>query len=349
MIFKYTNLRAKFNGWLDGRRGIPTANQLEPPPYLREIIAVCKEEISRIGQAWLRDDKTLFSDWIVAKQNLEQARSNCPGGSSAIATDSRAISGLTYWSLALVISAGELYLNSKIFQIYGVSRTEALILSSILALVITVVAFFVGHALKARRYKIGVAISLLTIAISFLGMAIIRVWHFQAIKVAELFGITINPITLYIIFFSLNSLFLLAEVIVAFLRAPSEPELEKKQKELERRRLRVEYWERKFHELGSRRRKQWERSREEAFEKMKQLNRLAAAYMASNLRARVKKYGNEIPKCFKEELMDKYLSIELPESIEILSWDQPASQGVLPALVTENLMEVDKRWQRGKN
>lgn len=310
-----------WNGWRDGRRGIPTPEQREPAAYEAELYHFTGECLHNLARRWEERDGKLHTDECSARARLtdttaarrlaaeEQARRMADIAeaerASMAAAERERIPLPLYWLLQAGLGATEVPLNTVVFNLFGESRALTLLMAASLGFLIPICAHLSGSALrsgalghKGRRVDrllfVGQALILLGL---LLGIAYVRATYLHDVA-EEVVGIRLHPAAALATFAFFNTAFCGAGALLAYNHA--DPELRRaaatvhhtramyraSARSLARSIAAEQQAERARNTAEAQRLHEFQRARHEAHEWQCAVQRLVASYRKINLRSR---------------------------------------------------------------
>lgn len=346
---RYSIQKARRQGKLDAKKGRPLLNQTEFPQYIKKLLDVAEEEISRLAQDWEEKDKKLKADFCNAKFEMEEAekarnkaREDFKSIESEFKETRKGLDKLEhvfpekkiYWMVFWFLVLGEFPLNAIVFNLFGEAKMLTYLMAAVICFILPWGAHLTGTFLKQGLFKDKVTTTkfIIDIVIVFgvlVGIAYLRTNFFEASEVQKILNIEMSIFVTSCIFFFINALIFAVAATTSYFAHPRDPvtyrnikwrfteafnNLKKSGASL--RNIEVEYQRavNKLELITS--------LREQSFDK--QINKIPEiknsceihirAYTGINLRYCPK---NEYPKCLKR----KPVFEPLPKSLSILDWD----------------------------
>lgn len=238
----YGPWRARWNGWIDGRRGIP-AKEDGPDTHARyeyELKQRIEADLRRLEQTWLREDERLIREYVAARAELRasEARERNAEEEERRASEEyerqRAQhGGITgawrpgngaYYSVLAAILVGEVPLNRAVFRLLGGPEVETTFLALVLGVVIAFTAHLTGTVWRRASLRenvspveeMGALVLVALFTLSAFGIGYLREAYVAAEASAT--GITINPWAAGGIFALLQCLLFAVATLFAYFR-----------------------------------------------------------------------------------------------------------------------------------
>jgi len=339
----YTYFGAWLNGRIDGKKGIPGAEESHSP-YEKQLTLIADENIRRVAQKWENEDKKLKGDYCSAKReyidalkdlNKEREEQGKASQSYEDALKSKRDSS-TYphfshnASRLFIIAMGlfEFPLTAFIFDILGENRLLTYLFAGALCIALPMASHFLGIFTREQFNKKNSIIAAVNSAL-FVGVIIaiayLREKFFEASEFQKVLGIQMDPTTVTIVFIFIQLFIFGIAATASYLAHDPHPNLRRAKKEFEDARNRLQKETRDVIKAEERVDKaaevliKIEALRVNTFKKYRSIvdeilaiqRRLIEIYRTHNRRCR-----NDYPKSF-----NTYPHIEIPRSLENLDVD----------------------------
>lgn len=343
---RYSQRHAAKVGRVDGSKGIPEQDEKLHSMYEMQLKQVCEENVKRLAQAWQHADSRLLSAYLRAKAEFEaftrrlaEALAQAAGAESSLQAAKDGCGGhmhfphMTYWALILFISLVEVPLNAIVFDLFGESKILTYVMSLGLAVVLPVCAHFLGGFTRLGIFKEGYISSRLVLALlsaslatsTLAGIAYFRMKFFEASGVQKVLGVSLDPGTVSLIFFSMNLIIIVLATVASYVAHDRDAErcrekqkeaakkLSRFQKESERLKKWAHAAELRLDEAYAKRCRLFDRLKHEAEEYKDITQKLISIYREHNLRSR---QNASLPASFTD-----YAPLDMLTEAVALTWD----------------------------
>jgi len=377
----YTERGVRKKGKYDGRSwrwrfGWPLREEKDPvpssdnetSPFERQLIMDAEADLQRLVQTWKEMDKELYNKCVVAAERYKNAKDKFEsakkkkekevgeyegGEDSALKQyidvkkefeeyPKPHLNSFIGFVLIVIMTIGEGFFNLLVFNIFGQSRLETLLMAIATMVAIPVCGYIVGKKLKLKtRKKSDIVLMIISSFIVIIGLgtlAFFREEFLKAVGVEKITGIKMSPFIMGLSFFIINLLIFIAIIAIEYERAFEDPdEYKRKKKALERAKEKLEKEKKEaidaIEEFESAqkeveearealktainlRKNAFDRVKTKALERRKRWVSLILAYRDANLSVRK---GGHRPAI----LMNKFdeNDIKLPSELENLDWE----------------------------
>lgn len=156
----FSNATAKWYGWIDGRKGIPSLEDNTPTPFENRGRNKANQIISKIYGRWQKIDSKLHSKLKQVQNQHDRALGNYEQSKDASGRDPRPKSRGHYVFIA-ILGLVELFINSEVFAHIGLQNYESWVMALVL-LAVPVAGDYIGRLLKEDSWnatRLGLAIA----------------------------------------------------------------------------------------------------------------------------------------------------------------------------------------------
>lgn len=328
---------------------IPPLDQIEPSQYEVNLKEVAEADMQLIAEEWGEVDKKLKPEYCRTRAEYRSAKESFAKESSeaAVAREvfertNEALNSLPPPNMnpgimllfLIIIGLFELPLNSLIFQLFGQGKLETYIMSGVIGLGLPVAAHYMGRSLK-QEYKTRTDNILLIISpfifLCLLGViSFMRSRFFEAEEIVSALGISMSVETSNMVFFVINvAIFFIAMVISyegSYSNQSKYRDLKKRYKDTVKSQRkesaeevaaarRLNRAEQEYNLAKQKRKKTFEKFREEAILTQQQVESLITLYRNANMQSR--KIA-AMPKCFKKPPFEAKIPVIFTDKLE---WD----------------------------
>lgn len=341
----YTIQKAKREGKLDAKKGRPLLNQTEFPQYIKKLLDVAEEEISRLAQDWEEKDKKLKASFCNSKFEVENTKRKLQETKKAYNENKiryeqarnkleqlEHISSKTIcWIVIIILMGMEFPFTSIIFNLFGEARFLTYIMAASVCIAIPLIAHFVGVFLKKgfQKHKYWIVGLFAIILLSLIGISYWRAEYLQISEIQNILHLKLSSSMAIFTFLMASIIIFVVAMLLSHSAHPRDPvtyrnikwrfaeafnNLKKSGASL--RDIEVEYQRavNKLELITSLREQSFDKQIDKIPEIRNRCETHIRAYTKINLRCRLK---NEYPECLKR----KPVFEPLPKSLSILDWD----------------------------
>jgi len=215
------NIRAKFNGWKDGKMDFPL-KYYERSPYIKKISEEGNSAINHINGQWQKADANLKTQWMnrvedkkASENTLNDARKSYENATDEYLCqnteeDSAPIKlsrkfKLYYFLLPLFVTA-DIYLTVIVFRIFGESDFLNLIFGLILGVILATFSHKLGEKLAStgKKYdKIFIASALIMLFTVCIAFGVLRGIYISNTDVKDFSYVLFSVLNLFFLFAAL--------------------------------------------------------------------------------------------------------------------------------------------------
>ena len=324
----------------------PQINEEELTEFEDNLIKKAQENLNRLDQEWVEIDKNLHTRCSQAEDRYKNAREKYEKVRVSEDTIEEYDDAKNHFNeqpkshlsshvgllLVIIIAVGEGFFNSIVFNIFGQSRLETLLMAISVILTIPLVGWFVGKNLKLKTKPEMTAtmmeILVITVIVGLAAIAVIRGVFLEAMEVQEVIRIKLSPVAMGVCFFAINLLLFGTIVAVEYEKALENPDeynkakkifedatmkLEKERAEVEAAIKEFEEAQKEFREAHCSRTSEFEKIKAKAEEEENKWRGAIQTYRDANMCARMNKTK---PKAFTAESDGKLIKISIPGRLE---------------------------------
>ena len=233
----YSRHQSRKRGRRDGKKGVPAKDGDQFPPYEMQVKNLGDENIGTIARHWEHQDRRLKADYCDAHSRVAAVAAEHHDAARALDAiqkkydparaemdDCRGlirVHPVFYWTLVLILVAGEFPLNAVVFKIFGEATLATYVFSTVIALGLPVCGHFLGLSLRKNSFARGLRSidAILTLVLIFTpllvitAIAYVREKYFEAPEVQSLAGVRMDPTMVTFVFIGINLMaFVLATV-----------------------------------------------------------------------------------------------------------------------------------------
>lgn len=217
----FSNSTAKWNGLIDGRKGIPSADANTSTPFENRVRDKANQVISKIYGRWQKTGAKLSSKLQEAQSRHVRALGNYEQSKDASGRDARP---KPHWYFPFILMLGivELYINREVFARFGfqhsenIANHESWFLALVLSFSLPVAGHFLGRILRERsRNKNKIKLWLATITAIASASTITYISWLRATTILAGDGSAFDA-RLWLFFLSLNLLVFLVAIIASY-------------------------------------------------------------------------------------------------------------------------------------
>lgn len=302
----------KWNGWIDGRKGIPSLEDNTPTPFENRLRDKANQVISKIYGRWQKIDAKLGSQLQEAQSRHIQASRNYTQSQEASGRDARH-KPYWYYPFNAILGVVELYINRQVFVRIGIQNGEKIanheswFLAAVLAFVPPVAGHFLGRFLREDLWNKTRLCLATSITIGAISTSLFLSWlRVDTIRPSGGSGLDVK---LLLFFASLNWLVFAVATTVSYFCHEPHPDIREDKENFEKseRNLRVAEAKRNAHRAVYQNRAEGVKNR---------YYELDEIYRQANVRSR----KDGIPKAFKQ----------MPPDLEMPSFDPAESAELKP-------------------
>lgn len=220
----------------------PPVNQKEPSQYEATLISISHENLERTCKAWSEEDHKLTENYCNAKRQRDALKSLQEDETeehedALISLEKARLEFSKYpptrWPLIIYCSIlcgiviGESFINYLVFQLFGQTETETLLMAAATIIVIVLASELIGYNLKKEKKsgmdKIWIVAGMMSTFALLIAIAILRETFFEKARSAGILDINISPAGLTAIFIIINIAFFIGLTYLSYTESRRNP------------------------------------------------------------------------------------------------------------------------------
>ncbi len=220
--YRFASAKTWFNGYRDGNKELPPADDADLTHFERELIDRAESQIYYATEKWSRADERFKSRYCQAKKELVGATTELNGFKSKgknIEQFEQAYNSAEenlkqrehvtpmpiYLTVIGILALCEVPVNRIVFEVFGENKLLTSLYALVVGMIIVGVAHHVGKRIKEENLHPLFYVSIGAVFLCLAALAYIRLTYFE--ETAKFLGIQVNPLAAMLLFFTLNVLF----------------------------------------------------------------------------------------------------------------------------------------------